>query len=139
MDDKAAVERVYDHLEVDHVDKPVIIRHRTSWNLRDLLYAARFSKSSSREVMSAEPDYLTMSARKLHDVASKGVHVRVTGGEAGQGFYWAVYVVLPRPISVPSCDLTIKSAWIGVEERFEYEREAFFHQMAWLRNSPRRT
>jgi len=42
MDYAAAIERVYDHLENDHVDKAVMTCLRIARNLQDFLYAAVF-------------------------------------------------------------------------------------------------
>jgi hypothetical protein len=42
MDYTAAIERVYDHVENDQVDKAVMMCLRISRNLHDYLYAAAF-------------------------------------------------------------------------------------------------
>jgi hypothetical protein len=44
-----------------------------------------FEKSSSRDLLIAELDYLSFFLRRLNDVASKGVHADVTPVEAKQG------------------------------------------------------
>jgi hypothetical protein len=45
----------------------------------------RFRKSSSRELLKAEWQYLSSFVRRLNDLASKGVHVDVSRAEAQQG------------------------------------------------------
>jgi hypothetical protein len=44
-----------------------------------------FRKSTSRDLLKADLDYLAVFARKLNDVASKGVHAEVSAQEAKQG------------------------------------------------------
>ena len=54
MDYAAAIERVYDHLDSDHVDKAVMICLRIARNLQDNLYAAAFLREmypTNREFM----------------------------------------------------------------------------------------
>ncbi len=46
---------------------------------------ARLAKSSSRDLLRAELDHLAVFARRLNDVASKGVHATVSLSEAKQG------------------------------------------------------
>jgi hypothetical protein len=52
--------------------------------LNEFLVTA-FEKSSSRDLLKAELEQLAVFARRLNDVASKGVHSRVSGNEAKQG------------------------------------------------------
>jgi len=54
MDYEAAIERVYDHLEKEHVDKAVMTCLRIARNLQDFLYAAAFLREmylNKRECM----------------------------------------------------------------------------------------
>jgi|CXWL01.1.fsa_nt_gi hypothetical protein len=44
-----------------------------------------YKSSTSNDLIKAELDYLMVFARKLNDIASKGVHAEVTSGEAKQG------------------------------------------------------
>lgn len=46
---------------------------------------ATVEKSSSRDLLRSEFEYLSVFARKLNEVASKGVHSNVTLQEAKQG------------------------------------------------------
>ncbi|RII25142.1 MAG: hypothetical protein CXR31_14730 [Geobacter sp.] len=58
-----------------------------------------FKKSTSRDLMKTELDYLAVFARRLNDVASKGVHTDVTAPEAKQGLlgiYMFLYNVCSR-------------------------------------------
>lgn len=45
----------------------------------------KFSSSTSKDLVKAELDYLIVFARKLNDIASKGVHSEVSLAEAKQG------------------------------------------------------
>ncbi|MDA9489566.1 hypothetical protein [Bradyrhizobium sp. CCBAU 11361] len=47
--------------------------------------AMRFAKATSKELLQAELDHLTVFLRRLNDIASKGVHGSVTFAEAKQG------------------------------------------------------
>jgi predicted DNA binding CopG/RHH family protein len=47
--------------------------------------ATRLAKSSSRDLLLAELDHLAVFARRLNDIASKGVHATVSLSEAKQG------------------------------------------------------
>jgi len=47
--------------------------------------ANTFDKSSSRDLLRSELEYLSVFARRLNDVASKGVHAEVSAEEAKQG------------------------------------------------------
>jgi hypothetical protein len=47
--------------------------------------ANRLAKSSSRDLLRAELDHLAVFARRLNDIASKGVHATVSFSEAKQG------------------------------------------------------
>ena len=47
--------------------------------------ATSLAKSSSRDLLCAELDYLAVFARRLNDIASKGVHANVSLSEAKQG------------------------------------------------------
>ncbi len=61
--------------------------------------ATEFAKSSSRDLLTAECEYLAVFTRRLHDVASKGVHSSVTPEEAKQGLvglYMFLYNVISR-------------------------------------------
>ena len=63
------------------------------------------TKSSSRDLLLAEFTYLSCFARRLNDVASKGVHSEVTGHEAKQGLvglYMFLYNVISRVEKVAS-------------------------------------
>jgi len=58
-----------------------------------------FQKSSSRALLKAEFEYLSVFARRLHDVASKGVHSEVTMQDAKQGIiglYMFLYNIIVR-------------------------------------------
>lgn len=58
-----------------------------------------FRKSTSRDLLKSELDYLSIFARRLNDVASKGVHADVTTPEAKQGLlglYMFLYNVCSR-------------------------------------------
>jgi len=58
-----------------------------------------FKKSTSRDLMKSELDYLAVFARRLNDVASKGVHADVSASEAKQGLlglYMFLYNVCSR-------------------------------------------
>lgn len=59
----------------------------------------QFGNSTSSELLKAELQYLSVFARKLNDIASKGVHTDVTFSEAKQGFlglYMFLYNVCSR-------------------------------------------
>lgn len=60
--------------------------------------ATNFQKSSSRELLRAELDHLAMFARRLNDVASKGVHAEVSATEAKQGLL-GLYMFLHNVIA----------------------------------------
>jgi hypothetical protein len=60
--------------------------------------ATTFAKSSSSDLLRAEFEYLSIFARRLNDVASKGVHSDVSGREAKQGFL-GLYMFLYNVIS----------------------------------------
>jgi len=60
--------------------------------------ATEFKKSSSRDLLRAELDHLGVFARRLNDVASKGVHANVTAHEAKQGLI-GLYLFLYNVIS----------------------------------------
>jgi hypothetical protein len=47
--------------------------------------ATRFARSTAKELMRAELDYLAAFLRRLNDIASKGVHGPVTLAESKQG------------------------------------------------------
>jgi len=47
--------------------------------------AQRFQTDRSGKLLRAELDYLVVFIRRVHDVASKGVHAEVTQVEARQG------------------------------------------------------
>jgi len=53
--------------------------------LHEFVYT-RLPRSTSTELLRAEVEHLLVFARKLNDVASKGVHGTVTAAEAKQGF-----------------------------------------------------
>jgi len=58
-----------------------------------------FVKSSSRDLLKAEFEYLSVFARRLHEVASKGVHSGVTMQDAKQGIiglYMFLYNIIIR-------------------------------------------
>jgi hypothetical protein len=58
-----------------------------------------FEKSSSRDLLKTELDYLAVFAHKLNDVASKGIHTVVSAHEAKQGLlglYMFLYNVCSR-------------------------------------------
>lgn len=58
-----------------------------------------FEKSSSRDLLKAEFEYLSVFARRLHEVASKGVHSEVTMQDAKQGIiglYMFLYNIIIR-------------------------------------------
>lgn len=66
--------------------------------LNEFLTSA-FEKSSSRDLLKAELEQLAVFARRLNDVASKGVHAAVSGNEAKQGLlglYMFLYNVCSR-------------------------------------------
>ena len=71
MDYAAAIERVYDHLENDHVDKAVMTCLRIARNLQDYLYAAIFLRemyADKREVIRVlydDTSHLKQEAIKL--------------------------------------------------------------------------
>lgn len=61
--------------------------------------ATAFPKSSSRDLMRAEFEHLSIFAKRLNDVASKGVHTSVSDSEAKQGLlglYLFLYNVISR-------------------------------------------
>lgn len=61
--------------------------------------ATTFKKSTSRDLLKTELDYLSIFARRLNDVASKGVHADVTAQEAKQGLlglYMFLYNICSR-------------------------------------------
>jgi len=61
--------------------------------------ATKFAKSSSRDLLRSELEYLSVFARRLNDVASKGVHADVNQEEAKQGLlglYMFLYNVTSR-------------------------------------------
>lgn len=60
--------------------------------LHEFVYM-RFPRSTSTELLRAELEYLLVFARRLNDVASKGVHASVSMSEAKQGFL-GVYLFL---------------------------------------------
>lgn len=53
--------------------------------LHEFIYT-RFPRSTSTELLRAELQYLLVFAKRLNDVASKGVHASVSAPEAKQGF-----------------------------------------------------
>lgn len=53
--------------------------------LHEFIYT-RFPRSTSTELLRAELEYLLVFAKRLNDVASKGVHASVSTNEAKQGF-----------------------------------------------------
>jgi hypothetical protein len=57
-----------------------------------------FDANASRSLLRAEFDYLAAFVRRLNEVASKGVHTKVTGLEARQGLL-GVYVFLSNVIA----------------------------------------
>ncbi|MBU4230703.1 MAG: hypothetical protein KKG88_10425 [Proteobacteria bacterium] len=66
--------------------------------LQEFLLAS-FEKSSSRDLLKAEFEYLSVFARRLHEVASKGVHSEVTIQDAKQGIiglYMFLYNIIVR-------------------------------------------
>ena len=71
MDYAAAIERVYDHLENDHVDKAVMACVRIARNLRDFVYAAVFlremdpGKNDRIRTLYEDTSHLTKEARQL--------------------------------------------------------------------------
>jgi hypothetical protein len=61
--------------------------------------ATKFGKSSSRDLLRSELEHLSVFARRLNDVASKGVHAEVSPEEAKQGLlglYMFLYNVTSR-------------------------------------------
>ncbi len=61
--------------------------------------ATAFPKSSSRDLLRAEFEHLSIFAKRLNDVASKGVHASVSDSEAKQGLlglYLFLYNVISR-------------------------------------------
>jgi len=61
--------------------------------------ATKFAKSSSRDLLRSELELLSVFARRLNDVASKGVHGEVSPEEAKQGLlglYWFLFNVTSR-------------------------------------------
>jgi hypothetical protein len=61
--------------------------------------ASNFRASTAKELLSAELEYLLVFARRLNNVASKGVHSEVTAPEAKQGLlglYMFLYNVISR-------------------------------------------
>jgi hypothetical protein len=60
--------------------------------------AANFAKTSSNDLLRSEFDHLASFARKLNDIASKGVHNDVSAGEAKQGLL-GLYMFLYNLIS----------------------------------------
>ena len=61
--------------------------------------ARTFATSSSRDLLRAEYEYLAVFARKLNDIAAKGVHADVGADEAKQGLiglYMFLYNVVSR-------------------------------------------
>jgi hypothetical protein len=66
--------------------------------LHEFIYT-RFPKSTSTELLRAELEYLLVFAKRLNDVASKGVHASVSVPEAKQGFlglYLFLYNICQR-------------------------------------------
>lgn len=66
--------------------------------LHEFVYT-RFPRSTSSELLRAELQYLLVFAKRLNDVASKGVHAAVSAPEAKQGFlglYLFLYNVCQR-------------------------------------------
>lgn len=66
--------------------------------LHEFIYT-RFPRSTSTELLRAELQYLLVFAKRLNDVASKGVHASVSAPEAKQGFlglYLFLYNVCQR-------------------------------------------
>lgn len=66
--------------------------------LHEFIYT-RFPTSTSTELLRAELQYLLVFAKRLNDVASKGVHASVSAPEAKQGFlglYLFLYNVCQR-------------------------------------------
>jgi hypothetical protein len=57
-----------------------------------------FQKSSSRDLLRTEFEYLAVFARRLNEVASKGVHADVTAQEAKQGLI-GLYLFLYNVVS----------------------------------------
>jgi len=66
--------------------------------LREYL-ATTFAKSSSRDLLNAESELLSIFARRLHELASKGVHAEVSTREAKQGLL-GLYMFLNNVISL---------------------------------------
>jgi hypothetical protein len=66
--------------------------------LNEFLITA-FEKSSSRDLLKAELEQLSVFARRLNEVASKGIHATVSGNEAKQGLlglYMFLYNICSR-------------------------------------------
>jgi hypothetical protein len=66
--------------------------------LHEFIYT-RFPRSASTDLLRAELEYLLVFARKLNDIASKGVHATISLPEAKQGFlglYLFLYNVCQR-------------------------------------------
>lgn len=60
---------------------------------------SQFKKSTSRDLLKSELEYFGLFAKKLNDLASKGVHNEVTLAEAQQGFlglYLLLYNICTR-------------------------------------------
>lgn len=57
-----------------------------------------FASSTSKDLIKSEVEYLMAFARKLNDVASKGVHSEATSSEAKQGFV-GLYLFLSNVIN----------------------------------------
>ena len=70
MDCKAAIERVYEHADNDHVDKAVMTCLRIARNLQDYVYAATFlremcpDKRECMRILYEDTKHLKMEAKK---------------------------------------------------------------------------
>jgi hypothetical protein len=103
---RRAIKSVADHF-YPPVSGPVLCSDGVQRQLGDEQYlnrlqeflAAQFNKSTSTEVLRAELDHLLVFARKLNNIASKGVHDDVSLLEAKQGFlglYMFLYNICKR-------------------------------------------
>jgi predicted DNA binding CopG/RHH family protein len=81
--------------------KPVICSDGETRNFGDEQYlnrlqefiSSKIRKSSSKQLLQSEFEYLSVFARRLNSVASKGVHAEVTSVEAKQGLI-GIYMLL---------------------------------------------
>jgi hypothetical protein len=83
----------------DSSSKAQPVQHDDYLNRLEEFLGRRFGKSSSRDLLKAEWQYLSSFARRLNDLASKGVHVNVSRAEAQQGLlglYLFLYNICSR-------------------------------------------